>query len=238
MKPGDGEGEEARRFDRFAEQYEAELQRGLVITGEDKAYFARERVQWVAHRLRSLAMPPPASVLDYGCGTGTAAPFLRSAFPEAQMHGVDISTASLARARREHGALGATFSTPDELPAGRPIDLVFCNGVFHHIPVHERPAVVQWIVGRLRPGGILALWENNPWNPGTRLVMRRIAFDRDAVMLSAAETTRLLRAEGLTLLGIDYRFVFPGFLRVFRPIERWLTRIPLGGQYLALARKE
>jgi hypothetical protein len=26
----------------------------------------------------------------------------------------------------------------------------------------------------MRPGGVVALWENNPWNPATRYVMGRI----------------------------------------------------------------
>ena len=36
----------------------------------------------------------------------------------------------------------------------------------------------------LLTGGVLALFENNPWNPGTRLVMKRIPFDRNAQTIS------------------------------------------------------
>ena len=65
--------------------------------------------------------------------------------------------------------------------------LVYCNGVFHHVPPAQRPAVVRLVRDSLEPGGLFALWDNNPWNPGARLVMRRIPFDRGAVMLSARE---------------------------------------------------
>jgi len=38
-------------------------------------------------------------------------------------------------------------------------------------------------------------------------------------------------------VAIDFCFIFPHALRALRPIERWLTRLPLGAQYLVLARK-
>ena len=60
---------------------------------------------------------------------------------------------------------------PDEA-----IELAFCNGVFHHIPVDERAAVIDYIYHSLKPGGWFAMWENNPWNPGTRYVMRSMSF--------------------------------------------------------------
>ena len=47
-----------------------------------------------------------------------------------------------------------------------------------------------------RPAGYFALFENNPWNPGARLVMRRIPFDRDAIMLSPRHAARMLILSG------------------------------------------
>jgi hypothetical protein len=35
----------------------------------------------------------------------------------------------------------------------------------------------------------------------------------------------------------DFLFVFPHLLRALRPFERLLAPLPLGGQYLVLARK-
>src|SRR6059036_11455 len=45
----------------------------------------------------------------------------------------------------------------------------------------------------------ISFWENNPWNPGTRLVMSRIPFDRDAVPLSPPEVRRLVLTAGFRL---------------------------------------
>jgi hypothetical protein len=87
----------------------------------------------------------------------------------------------------------------------------------------------------LAPAGWLALFENNPWNPGARMVMRRIPFDRAAVPLSPPETRRLLETAGLRVHGTRSLFYFPRPLAALRPLERYLARVPLGAQYWVLA---
>src|SRR5207248_830247 len=89
----------------------------------------------------------------------------------------------------------------------------------------------------LRPGGLFALWENNPWNPGTRYVMRRIPFDRDAIVLSAREVRHLVEQSGFEVLRTDFLFIFPRALRWFRFLERPLSAWPLGAQYQVLCRR-
>ena len=124
----------------------------------------------------------------------------------------------------------------DYQPAGD-LDLVFCNGVFHHIPPLDRLDAMQFIYASLRGGGLFALWENNPWNPGTRYVMNRIPFDRDAITLSPLTGRQLVRKAGFEILQTDFCFYFPRLLRPLRPLERLLVKLPLGAQYLVLGRK-
>jgi SAM-dependent methyltransferase len=114
---------------------------------------------------------------------------------------------------------------------------VYCNGVFHHIPVYERADAIRYIAKCLRPGGIFGLWENNPWNPGTQYVMHKCEFDHDAVKISPPKAARLLRVEGFEVLRTDFHFFFPRALKMMRPIESLLTKVPFGGQYQILARK-
>ena len=90
----------------------------------------------------------------------------------------------------------------------------------------------------LRPGGQFALFENNPFNPGTRMVMHCIPFDREARPLRPREAQRLLQGGGFSFLYPPrFLFYFPRSLAFFRPIESLLARIPLGAQYYVLARK-
>jgi len=223
-------------FDAYAAQYDAALQQGLAVSGETKDYFARGRITWLMRTLRRLGEEPRA-ILDFGCGTGTSARWFRETLPSAEVLGVDVSTGSLEVARRLHGELGVKFSSLSDYPAERQFDLAFCNGVFHHIPPAERPQAVSFVVRALRPGGLFAFCENNPWNPGTRIVMSRIPFDRDAIPLSPPTALRLLRAAGLQTVRTDFLFVFPRPLKWLRGLEPLLCRLPLGAQYQILCRK-
>jgi SAM-dependent methyltransferase len=114
---------------------------------------------------------------------------------------------------------------------------VYCNGVFHHIEPADRPCALASIHRALMPGGYFAFWENNPWNPGTRLVMHRIPFDRDAKTLSAPQARRLLHGAGFDVISTDFLFLFPRALATLRPLETRLTQLPAGAQYMVLCRK-
>ena len=125
-------------FDAVALDYDAQLNKGLQLAGEGKEYFARERVAFV-RSLLGAAWRPDARVLDYGCGIGTAAPFLTSELAPRALVGCDLSTESVAEARRIHGGASTTFCDLKEVDRLGPFDLSYCNGVFHHIPPAERP---------------------------------------------------------------------------------------------------
>ena len=101
----------------------------------------------------------------------------------------------------------------------------------------ERPGVIRRIRDALVLGGRLAFFENNPWNPGTRLVMSRISFDKDARPLSAFAARKLLQAEGLHCAPTRFLFYFPRTLRFLRFSEASLAHIPLGAQYYLLAER-
>ncbi len=223
-------------FDSYAHDYDAALDRGIAVSGENKTFFARGRIMWLARCLEQLDFAPE-TVLDYGCGTGTATPFFIKVLGARSVVGVDLSSKSLDVARRANKGFSAEYKLTDQYRPDGKIDLVFCNGVFHHVPPNERPNVVNYIMNCLRGDGIFALWENNPWNPGTRYIMSRIPFDRDAITLSAGKARRLVRSSGLEVIRTDYCFIFPGILRTLRWVEPHLTQLPLGAQYQVLSRK-
>ena len=169
-------------FDRFAAAYDSALAQGIAVSGEDKDFFALGRVSWLGRCLERWSACPGA-ILDFGCGTGSATPFLLALEGAESVLGVDISPRSITVAQRAYGSNRARFLTLEEFGPGEYIDLAFCNGVFHHIPLAERAGAVHLVHRSLRSGGFFAFWENNPWNPGTRFVMSRIPFDGDAIML-------------------------------------------------------
>lgn len=235
MSSADGEaasGEEL--FDRAAE-YDAMLQRGLDLSGEDKHYFIRGRLADLAASLP--AGFAPRRVLDFGCGIGDATTRLAELFPAARVVGVDTADEALAHAERVHGGERVGFARVAELAGLERFDLVYVNGVFHHIAPAERPRALAAIRDALVPGGRFALFENNPLNPGTRLVMRRIPFDRDAITLTPWETRRMLEGAGFEVAPARYLFFFPRPLAALRRLEPALLRLPLGAQYWVPAQK-
>ncbi len=223
-------------FDQYAEDYDAALAQGLSVSGESKDFFAEGRALWLASRLTSLNVPA-GEILDFGCGTGSATPYLLRLPGARSVTGVEVSPQSLKVAEKLHGAPNVQFRLVNEHRPAQSLNLAFCNGVFHHIPLAERVGAIRYVHDCLKPGGLFALWENNPWNPGTRYVMSRIPFDQDAITLSFLEAKRLLRAGGFEILRSDFQFIFPRALKLLRPLERLVVRLPLGAQYQVLARR-
>ena len=223
-------------FDEYATDYDAALDQGISVSGENKLFFARGRVSCLKKCLEGHGVTPRL-ILDFGCGTGTATPFLL-AFVGSKLIGLDTSESSLRQARRVNDPERTEFLQPSTYRPNRSVDLAFCNGVFHHVPPEEREKQLDYIFDSLRSGAFFSFWENNPWNPGSRVVMRRIPFDRNAETIAPPEARRMLTRAGFHVLRTDFLFIFPHFMRWLRPLETLVTQLPLGAQYQILCRKD
>ena len=233
MKPAD---ENKAEFDKFAREYEAQFKPWLKIAGASREYFARSRLNWLSYLLHEQEIAP-RRVMDFGCGTGMSLPLLEDILHPEQVIGLDTSEESLAIARESVGRRSVQLATPAKYVPQQDLDLVFCNGVFHHIPVAGRSAAVDYVYRCLRPGGMFAMWENNPWNPIQSFGMKRAEIDNNAIPLPPPESRRLVASE-FSVIRTDYLFFFPGYFGWLHPLEKWLIKVPLGAQYQVLARKE
>jgi trans-aconitate methyltransferase len=226
-------------FDSYAHDYEQALNAGLRVSGEDSVFFATHRIEQTKKAVEKLAPTCGRDkVIDFGCGIGTSLELLRQRFGFKTLHGLDVSSASLAIAGGRFDLPGLQFETIARYVPSADADLVYCNGVFHHIVPERRKDSVAYIRAALKVGGVFALWENNPWNPGVHYVMNAIPFDRDAQMIFPHAATKLLRASGFKILRLRFFFVFPKALTIFRFIEPALSPLPLGAQYQIIAIKE
>jgi SAM-dependent methyltransferase len=221
----------------LSEEYEAMLQEGIRLSGEGMLFFLEGRLSVLRKRI----LPPPSAVsrvLDFGCGLGYATKRLREMFPEAEITGVDTSEKALEAARQRNGGPGIRYVSLNDIRSDTGgYNLCYVNGVLHHIPLGERPEALGLIHQLLGKDGVLALFENNPWNFGARMVMARIPFDRDAHMLSPLLTASLLRKTGFEVTRTDSLFFFPRILKMLRCIEPFLSWTRLGAQYLVLGAK-
>jgi len=224
------------QFDAHADTYDDVVNQALRLSGENRHYFARRRVQWLAGRLH-VAGAKVDSVLDFGCGTGAAAPLFVEYLSAQRTVGIDVSSASIEIAQHRYGAQQASFCRHKEYEPNGDFDLVYASCVFHHIAPAERSGAIDSILRSLRPGGWFALWEHNPFNLGARYVMRRVEFDADAIPLRPSEARQLLLAGGFEVRHLDFLFLFPRIFRFLRFLEPRLTRWPLGAQYVVLGQK-
>lgn len=221
----------------LSEEYDAMLNQGLAISGENKLFF-------IEGRLKDIRSQIPKTdnikrILDFGCGIGDATARLAAYFPDAvEIVGTDLSDQALEYAQAKHGSDTIRFVNLNELDFENHFDLCYVNGVFHHIEPENRVGAILSVHRCLKPGGYFALCENNPWNPGTQLIMSRIPFDRDAIKISYPQCHALLRQGGFQeIVKTRFLFYFPRALSFLRPLESLLTGIPLGGQYYVLSRK-
>jgi len=219
-------------FDQFAGNYKQVLDRSLAASGEDSAFFAEYKARYLARTLREA---PPAKVLDFGCGVGLLSGFMQKHFGPLWLDGFDVSSSSIGQVPPKLTESGVFTSDPQQL--SRDYDLIVIANVLHHVPPEQRHHTVRELAGRLVPGGKIAGFEHNPANPLTRWTVDHCPFDEDAILLPPAEAASYLTAAGLHIVRRDYIVFMPRPLAWLRPLERWLTWLPLGAQFVVIGEK-
>lgn len=219
-------------FDDYTKNYNQLLKESTSFFSSSEEYFARYKVDLIVKQVQR----PVNRLLEYGCGIGRNISFLRQAFPSAAVFGSDISAASLELARLDNP--GVDFFLEDENAESiNQFDLIFVAGVFHHVPAAQRETVAKIIFNRLSPGGLLFVFEHNPYNPVTRRIVNNCPYDEDAVLLKPSELTGILRDAAFVVERKAYCLFVPPSLSAFARLESSLSWLPLGGQYWVRAKR-
>jgi trans-aconitate 2-methyltransferase len=98
-------------------------------------------------------LPPDATILDVGCGTGRVTELL---LPHGRVLAIDASAAMVAQARERLGDRARIWQSDVlELEAPEPVDLVVSTATLHWVPDHDR----MWhrLGAALKPGGRLEI---------------------------------------------------------------------------------
>jgi SAM-dependent methyltransferase len=229
--------ETAEEFDRHADGYREAVENSISFSGQDLDFFTRAKARVLLELARTVGRPDELAFLDVGCGPGETDRFLQGRV--RSLAGVDVSPEMVERARRSNPwAEYRQQSAGEQLPYdGASFEVCFAICVLHHVPTTERGPLVEEMVRVCRPGGIVAVFEHNPFNPLTRRAVRGCEFDRDAELLPRREATRLLRRPGLLDPGGRYIEFFTRDSGLFRAIEGRLGWLPLGAQYAVFARR-
>jgi SAM-dependent methyltransferase len=225
-------------FDRFADEYCEQHRANVAVTGESPEYFAEYKIK----KLRQVVDRSDISVsriCDFGSGIGNSLPFFRTYFPEASLTSSDVSERSLALSKQRYpDSDNYLLIENDRIPSEpNAFDVVFSACVFHHIAHDEHTMWLRELHRITRQGGLIAIFEHNPWNPLTVHAVNTCPFDINAKLIPARDLARRLDDAGWASPRIQYNLFFPRGLSLLRSIESSLGWLPLGAQYVALARK-
>jgi SAM-dependent methyltransferase len=217
-------------FDEHSADYSRQVNRALEVAGLPHDFFFEAKVRHILE-VRNRLPESAVRVLEIGSGVGLLQQRLRPQF--SRVWGIDPSIASLAAAPADRPEDRGIAADGLRLPfADESFHLVIAVCVLHHVAPDRWAAFLAEAARVLRRGGILTICEHNPWNPLTRLVVNRCEFDRDAVLLSLAESKGRLAAAGFAEIESRYIHFFPWRGTAWRRLERLLGPIPFGGQYV------
>jgi len=179
----------------------------------------------------------PASALDVGCGIGLTDG--RLVAQVGSLHGVDLSEKAVERARLRNPGVEYRSYDGSALPyEDGAFDLVFAICVLHHVDRPGRGPLLREMRRVTRAGGLVAVFEHNPWNPLTRRVVRGCSFDEGVELLKRGELAASFEAAALSVTDAEYLLFSPWRPRVLEALERRLTWLPLGAQYLVAGRPD
>lgn len=228
---------DSAEFDKHAEAYEQQLAENIAITGEAPEYFSEYKIA-ATKALAERSDFHPDVILDFGAGIGNSTPHFRNYFPTSEILSADVSGRSLDILESRFPGVSRRTDMDVSIPLeDNSVDLAFTACVFHHIPPAEHQHWLEEIHRVVRPGGLFVLFEHNPYNPLTVRAVNTCPFDENAILIKPWEMRARLSAAGWDCSGPCFRVFFPKLLASARPLEKYLTWLPLGGQYSLAGRK-
>jgi ubiquinone/menaquinone biosynthesis C-methylase UbiE len=217
-------------FDSYRDIYGDVVQSSIDFSGLQHDFFRRAKAALLRELIAEKLGTANPVMLDVGCGVGSFHPLLRGMV--GRLSGIDVSSQSIAQARAENPRNEYRAFDGKRIPYdGASFDLATAVCVLHHVAPDEWSGFIAEMRRVVRPGGLVCVIEHNPLNPLTRLAVMRCEFDRDARLIGASKTRKLMAAAGLHTVDARYFLLLPWESAPARRIERILRHLPLGAQY-------
>lgn len=224
-------------FEGYAKDYEQLLDDWLKnLGGESQEYFIKVKGEEVLGICKRYGLNPKQLICyDLGCGIGTAEKFLSPYFK--RMIGSDLCYGMVKRACQISDA-SFLHSNAFFIPIkDNSIDICLAICLLHHIDPSKRLEIVKEMDRITKKKGLILIFEHNPINPITQLIVRRCIVDRGVKLLSLPQLRHLYRMSNIQVLAEKYILFFPERLPFLKPVESFFRYIPLGGQYVIVGRK-
>jgi SAM-dependent methyltransferase len=224
-------------FDQYGPAYDDRISRAVRLSGQEHDFFLQVKAEVLAELLGRSSRQRDLRVLDVGCGNGRLHRFLLSATPSIKLTGIEVAAAFVEPAREANPDVQYDVYDGRRLPyEDATFDAAFTVCVLHHVSPAQWPDFVAELRRVVRPGGLVAVFEHNPLNPVTTYIVRTCPIDRDAVLLPAGQLDALLRGAGLRATRHEFILFTPFKSPIFRRLDRLMSWLPLGAQYVSSAR--
>jgi SAM-dependent methyltransferase len=219
-------------FDSYRSNYGDVVQSSIDFSGLPHSFFMRAKADLLRDLIARRLWPEKPAMLDVGCGVGSFHPMLRGMV--GRLSGIDVSSDCITQARINNRDVDYPDFDGRSFPfENASFDLATAICVMHHVAPADWTHFMSEMRRVVRPGGLICVIEHNPLNPLTRLAVSRCEFDRDAALLGAGTTRKLMAAGGLREIGSRYFLLLPWEAKPARRIEKALSSMPLGAQYAA-----
>lgn len=143
-------------------------------SAEQYVAFENERTRPVRDLLAALPRTEVRRAIDIGCGPGNSTEVLAALFPAAQISGFDTSPDMIDAARQRLPRLRFDVASIEDWNDRGPFDVMLANAVLQWVPDHAR--LLPRLIGRLTPGGSLAVQMPDNLNETAHRLMREVAL--------------------------------------------------------------
>lgn len=223
-------------FERYKDIYQQEIQKSISFIGQDLDFFTKVKVDCLLDLTRRyVGNPSRLKILDVGCGVGITDHHLTGHF--RKLNGIDLSPGVVRKAKVLNPKASYRHYAGRTLPyPSNSMDVTFAICVMHHVGPDRLARFSSELARVTRKGGLVVVFEHNPWNLLTQIAVSRCEMDDDAILLRSREVEKLLRTNG-KIAEKRYILFTPFSVRPFRFLAPLLGKFPLGAQYYVAAVK-
>jgi 2-polyprenyl-3-methyl-5-hydroxy-6-metoxy-1,4-benzoquinol methylase len=221
-------------FDAYHQNYNAAVNASISFSGLTVDFFTRVKAEYIFSVLATqFDDVSRLDLLDVGCGIGNCHSFFARKI--RTLAGVDVSSDCIVTAAKRNPWVDYRSYDGNRLPFDdSQFDVAFTICVMHHVAPEQWASFVRELRRVVKPGGVVLVFEHNPYNLLTRHVVSNCVFDSDAVLLTAGQTQRLLKEAGFHGVEARYILTVPPANRILQKVDSLFGRLPLGAQYYAM----
>ena len=227
-------------FDKLAKDYKSVHKKTLKnFSSYDCSYFIKYKIDIIRKELKN----EPENILDFGCGIGESSEYISQLFPTSNITAIDNSELSIEEVKKRN-IPNCTCIASDILKNGiqKKYDLIFASCVFHHIEPSDRKNTIEVLYNSLNKNGRIYIFEHNPYNPFINFVVKTSVIDKGITMINPFKLQKLIKSlkyDDMNIKPAKFTLFIPrfNFLKILFPVEKYLDRIPLGGQFYQIIEK-